>query len=150
MRGANSNLSSSHTPLLEGTRHNASVLIPSKSIKLLSFFLSLLLLLLLALAMVLTNPGTRSDKSATVIEIGGTGTLPRGVSEGVSGKSVRTFRTAYPWTNAMLAWQRTSYHFQPEKNWMNGTHCSDFLLFPTFAIYPLLLLFTVIQVGKFV
>ncbi|GAA0148393.1 hypothetical protein LIER_36714 [Lithospermum erythrorhizon] len=27
---------------------------------------------------------------------------------------------AYPWTNSMLSWERTSYHFQPEKNWMNG------------------------------
>ncbi|KAL8149272.1 hypothetical protein AgCh_006318 [Apium graveolens] len=26
---------------------------------------------------------------------------------------------AYPWTNDMLSWQRTSYHFQPQKNWMN-------------------------------
>ncbi|KAK1360995.1 Beta-fructofuranosidase [Heracleum sosnowskyi] len=27
---------------------------------------------------------------------------------------------AYPWSNEMLSWQRTSYHFQPQKNWMNG------------------------------
>lgn len=27
---------------------------------------------------------------------------------------------SYPWTNAMLSWQRTGYHFQPLKNWMNG------------------------------
>lgn len=27
---------------------------------------------------------------------------------------------ASPWTNEMLSWQRTSYHFQPQKNWMNG------------------------------
>ncbi|KAI8564605.1 hypothetical protein RHMOL_Rhmol03G0193500 [Rhododendron molle] len=47
----------------------------------------------------------------------------RGVSQGVSEKAVREFSgggPVYPWTNAMLAWQRTSYHFQPEKNWMNG------------------------------
>lgn len=25
----------------------------------------------------------------------------------------------YPWTNNMLSWQRTGFHFQPEKNWMN-------------------------------
>lgn len=149
MRGANSNPSSSYTPLLEGTRHNASVLIPSKSIKLLSFFLSLLLLL--ALAMVLTNPGRRSDKSVTVIEIDGSGTLPRGVSEGVSVKSVPSFRTAFPWTNAMLAWQRTAYHFQPEKNWMNGTHCSDFLLFfQLLQFTPCFCFLTFILVGKFV
>ncbi|KAL2550177.1 Acid beta-fructofuranosidase 3 [Forsythia ovata] len=46
----------------------------------------------------------------------------RGVSEGVSEK---TFRLAgsedvsYSWTKNMLSWQRTSYHFQPEDNWMN-------------------------------
>lgn len=27
--------------------------------------------------------------------------------------------SAYPWSNEMLTWQRTGYHFQPEKNWMN-------------------------------
>ncbi|VAI41554.1 unnamed protein product [Triticum turgidum subsp. durum] len=26
---------------------------------------------------------------------------------------------AFPWSNAMLQWQRTGFHFQPEKNWMN-------------------------------
>lgn len=52
--------------------------------------------------------------------------LSRGVAEGVSEKAVGEFYGAgpvYPWTNAMLAWQRTSYHFQPEKNWMNGRWC---------------------------
>ncbi|KAM0923553.1 hypothetical protein ACQ4PT_005456 [Festuca glaucescens] len=29
----------------------------------------------------------------------------------------------FPWSNAMLQWQRTGFHFQPEMNWMNGT-CS--------------------------
>jgi beta-fructofuranosidase len=32
---------------------------------------------------------------------------------------------AFPWSNAMLQWQRTGFHFQPEKNWMNdpnGNH----------------------------
>lgn len=49
--------------------------------------------------------------------------VPRGVREGVSEKSFRLFsgdRGEYPWSNSMLTWQRTSYHFQPEKNWMNG------------------------------
>lgn len=27
---------------------------------------------------------------------------------------------AIKWTNAMLSWQRTSFHFQPQMNWMNG------------------------------
>ncbi|RWR89268.1 Glycoside hydrolase [Cinnamomum micranthum f. kanehirae] len=49
--------------------------------------------------------------------------LPRGVAEGVSAKSVLMFlnpNETYPWTNSMLRWQRTAFHFQPEKNWMNG------------------------------
>ncbi|WCJ36490.1 Acid beta-fructofuranosidase [Euphorbia peplus] len=47
---------------------------------------------------------------------------PRGVAEGVSAKSNPSFfrdKVGYNWTNAMFSWQRTSYHFQPEKNWMN-------------------------------
>lgn len=27
---------------------------------------------------------------------------------------------AFNWTNAILSWQRTSFHFQPQMNWMNG------------------------------
>jgi beta-fructofuranosidase len=56
--------------------------------------------------------------------------VSRGVSAGVSEKS-NTFLSAagnkvggesesFPWNNTMLSWQRTSFHFQPEKNWMNG------------------------------
>lgn len=123
MRGVNRNnptipsvSSSQKTPLLEG-RGNGSI--ASKSLKFLS--LAFALLLLIALAMSVGEQARRSDKPAVVVEIDGIGTVPRGVSEGVSAKSVPMFGTAYPWTNAMLAWQRTAYHFQPEKNWMNGT-----------------------------
>ncbi|CAI0404469.1 unnamed protein product [Linum tenue] len=50
----------------------------------------------------------------------------RGVREGVSAKSSPGFvgeeeeRVSYNWTNAMFTWQRTAYHFQPQRNWMNG------------------------------
>ncbi|KAF5734429.1 acid invertase [Tripterygium wilfordii] len=45
----------------------------------------------------------------------------RGVSAGVSEKANRIFGgEAYPWDNKVLSWQRTAFHFQPEKNWMNG------------------------------
>ncbi|XP_074368511.1 beta-fructofuranosidase, soluble isoenzyme I isoform X2 [Apium graveolens] len=46
----------------------------------------------------------------------------RGVAQGVSEKRFRqaTAEPAYPWTNDMLSWQRTSFHFQPQENWMNG------------------------------
>ncbi|XLR22576.1 hypothetical protein HN51_068822 [Arachis hypogaea] len=50
--------------------------------------------------------------------------VSRGVSAGVSEKSNRLFSSnngeMYPWNNSMLSWQRTAFHFQPEKNWMNG------------------------------
>ncbi|KAK9276110.1 hypothetical protein L1049_005641 [Liquidambar formosana] len=49
--------------------------------------------------------------------------VSRGVSAGVSEKSNRMFAGAkvpsFPWSNSMLSWQRTAFHFQPEKNWMN-------------------------------
>lgn len=52
--------------------------------------------------------------------------MPRGVAEGVSAKSNPSAfdeeKVSYNWTNAMFSWQRTAYHFQPEKNWMNGRY----------------------------
>ena len=51
----------------------------------------------------------------------------RGVADGVSEKSTAPLLGAaggaveeFSWTNVMLAWQRTAFHFQPPKNWMNG------------------------------
>lgn len=29
-------------------------------------------------------------------------------------------REAFPWNDNMLSWQRSAFHFQPEKNYMNG------------------------------
>lgn len=49
--------------------------------------------------------------------------ISRGVSAGVSEKanliSSGSQTPEYPWNNSMLSWQRTAFHFQPEKNWMN-------------------------------
>ncbi|XP_076894112.1 beta-fructofuranosidase, soluble isoenzyme I-like [Bidens hawaiensis] len=48
--------------------------------------------------------------------------ISRGVLQGVSEKSnllSSDVEEVYPWTNAMLSWQRTGFHFQPPKNWMN-------------------------------
>ncbi|VAI52857.1 unnamed protein product [Triticum turgidum subsp. durum] len=49
-----------------------------------------------------------------------------GVSEKTSGAATHggmlgaeAGGNAFPWSNAMLQWQRTGFHFQPEKNWMN-------------------------------
>ncbi|XP_043694930.1 beta-fructofuranosidase, soluble isoenzyme I-like isoform X2 [Telopea speciosissima] len=59
------------------------------------------------------NEDTTSSSSST----------PRGVSEGVSDKTFRLFSgngIPFSWTESMLSWQRTGYHFQPKKSWMNG------------------------------
>ncbi|XP_074357518.1 acid beta-fructofuranosidase-like isoform X2 [Apium graveolens] len=50
--------------------------------------------------------------------------LPRGVAEGVSLKSFRwplweLKLPSFPWSPKMLSFERTSFHFQPKKNWMN-------------------------------
>ncbi|PON92960.1 Beta-fructofuranosidase [Trema orientale] len=63
----------------------------------------------------------------------------RGVSAGVSEKTSRLFSgensVAFPWNNSMLSWQRTAFHFQPEKNWMNGTFFSFFYYYYFLAFY---------------
>ncbi|KAG4131155.1 hypothetical protein ERO13_D09G190000v2 [Gossypium hirsutum] len=48
--------------------------------------------------------------------------VSRGLAAGVSEKSNWVFGgdlPDHPWNNSMLSWQRTAFHFQPEKNWMN-------------------------------
>ncbi|OAY59981.1 acid beta-fructofuranosidase [Manihot esculenta] len=51
--------------------------------------------------------------------------ISRGKSAGVSEKAnlisgvSESSTDQYPWNNSMLSWQRTAFHFQPEKNWMN-------------------------------
>ncbi|KAF5729875.1 vacuolar invertase [Tripterygium wilfordii] len=47
-------------------------------------------------------------------------TSSRGVSAGVSEKANQILGgESYRWDNNVLSWQRTAFHFQPEKNWMN-------------------------------
>ncbi|KAF8380477.1 hypothetical protein HHK36_027963 [Tetracentron sinense] len=122
----------SYTPLPEEAEPTG---IPASRLKhLKSFFITLCGILFLGLLMVLihdqgsttTTPvvveGERSLSSSTMIMGENIKAVSRGVPEGVSEKSFRLFSgegDSYPWTNAMLSWQRTSYHFQPQKNWMN-------------------------------
>ncbi|XBI57397.1 hypothetical protein VPH35_038801 [Triticum aestivum] len=64
-------------------------------------------------------PGDQVAAAGRVVEVAAS----RGVVQGVSEKSTAPALLgggAYDWTNAMLAWQRTAFHFQPQKNWMNG------------------------------
>ncbi|CAH1419985.1 unnamed protein product [Lactuca virosa] len=55
--------------------------------------------------------------------------LSRGVEKGVSEKAFHPLLGAdnsYPWSNNMLDWQRTAFHFQPKKNWMNDPNAPVF------------------------
>ncbi|CAN1159076.1 Beta-fructofuranosidase, soluble isoenzyme I [Linum perenne] len=74
------------------------------------------LISLLVMVGLLALTGYLSQRPAVVV-------VERGVKEGVSAKSSLAAArevSSYNWTNAMLTWQRTAYHFQPERNWMNG------------------------------
>ncbi|KAK1261917.1 Beta-fructofuranosidase, soluble isoenzyme I [Acorus gramineus] len=76
------------------------------------------LLALLAVALRGGGGGGGGAAAEGVVDV-----VVRGVREGVSEKSsgVRLSGGAsYPWSNEELVWQRTAYHFQPLKNWMNG------------------------------
>lgn len=87
-----------------------------KSLKLISgiFFF---LFLLLAAFVILNNQSPSTSETLTPAP------PSRGVSQGVSEKTFRDVSGAshvsYAWSNAMLNWQRTGYHFQPQRNWMN-------------------------------
>ncbi|KAL4360755.1 hypothetical protein GQ457_04G014300 [Hibiscus cannabinus] len=91
--------SSPHAPLL----HPPSARTPPSPLKATLTLVSLILLLSLALLNHSPSP-------------------PRGVAQGVSAKSNPSLLSHPPfnWTNAMFSWQRSAFHFQPQKNWMNG------------------------------
>lgn len=61
--------------------------------------------------------------------------LPRGIAQGVSAKSNPSFsdEASFNWTNAMFSWQRTAFHFQPERNWMNGRYTHSFYYLSYFS-----------------
>ncbi|XVF54978.1 hypothetical protein PTKIN_Ptkin05aG0223900 [Pterospermum kingtungense] len=77
---------------------------------------------LLALVTLVINQIQEQSPSPTSKSASFTKLQPRGVAEGVSAKSNPSLldQVSFNWTNAMFYWQRTAYHFQPEKNWMNG------------------------------
>ena len=85
---------------------------------------SLLGILSLALFATILLAGGRNDRR----ELVPVSPISRGPHAGVSEKSSGVFlgesTLRYPWTNPMLSWQRTAFHFQPEKNWMNGSPSS--------------------------
>lgn len=118
-----------HTPLLpetdprrrapNGGRHERS------SSTVLPVVVSAALLLVLTAVTVFSlqhvdGPGAAMPAGDVVVEVAAS----RGVVEGVSEKTTAPLLGGavrdFGWTNAMLSWQRTAFHFQPPKNWMNG------------------------------
>ncbi|RLM66079.1 hypothetical protein C2845_PM16G15050 [Panicum miliaceum] len=100
---------------------------PSSSTVLPAVVSAALLLVLAAVAILASQhaddgQGGVAAAAGRVVEVAAS----RGAAKGVSEKSTAPLLGAggalrdYAWTNAMLAWQRTAFHFQPPKNWMNG------------------------------
>lgn len=125
-------VSGPYAPLL-GTDYSAGEK-PRRPLKGFLLILSALLLVGLVLALIgetrpsapqLTDLTFNSPAEFTNISAAAQFLEPasRGPSAGVSEKSSRLHsgvKVPFPWSNTMLSWQRTAYHFQPEKNWMNG------------------------------
>nr|GLL21063.1 soluble acid invertase FRUCT2 [Ipomoea trifida] len=119
-----------YTPLPEQP-HSAGVEIRDrKPFKIIS---GIILSSLFLLALILVAVNYQAPPShAPPLSSGGDNSQPaavippsRGVSQGVSEKAFRGASGAgngvsFAWSNLMLSWQRTSYHFQPVKNWMNA------------------------------
>lgn len=127
MDGAHDATESTHAPLLPETNPQSqrapawqkrpSTVLPAVASS----------VLLLGLATLLVY-GFQHDRQGAVVAAGRVVEVAasRGVVEGVSEKSNTPALLGgagalrdYAWTNAMLAWQRTAFHFQPPKNWMN-------------------------------
>jgi beta-fructofuranosidase len=60
-------------------------------------------------------------------EVSATSSVPgrRGKDFGMSEKA-SSADGGFPWSNAMLQWQHTGFHFQPLKHYMNGTFAVGF------------------------
>jgi len=117
-----------HTPLLNHPpRLNNNGHKPSKGIfVMLCSIVFLMSLLALIMIMIMIKSQNHSEKFTETTPFDSF-ISPRGVSQGVSPKSNLFHRASYNWTNAMFSWQRTAFHFQPQKNWMNG-RCLVYLL----------------------
>ncbi|RRT46585.1 hypothetical protein B296_00054347 [Ensete ventricosum] len=125
---SSSSIPCSYPPLLHPD-HSAATPSPKrkKCLQLLSFAAGSSVLIVCVVALV--SYGSNSASWAGLDGNGVSGTrrgVSRGLAEGVSEKSSAAMlrsSPSYPWTNSMLLWQRTAFHFQPQKNWMNGQPC---------------------------
>ncbi|XP_064965529.1 beta-fructofuranosidase 1-like [Musa acuminata AAA Group] len=121
---SSSSIPCSYPPLLHPD-HSATTPSPKrkKCLQLLSFAAGSAVLILCVVALV--SYGSNSASRTGLDGNGDSGTKrgdSRGLAEGVSEKSSAAMlrsSPSYPWTNSMLLWQRTAFHFQPQKNWMN-------------------------------
>ncbi|KAK2439818.1 acid beta-fructofuranosidase [Trifolium repens] len=105
-----------HTPLLNSSQK------PSKVI-FVTFGSIVFLMSMVALIIIQSqNSLQKLENTTPLANISLRPELPRGVAQGVSAKSNPSHfnEVSYNWTNAMFSWQRTAFHFQPQKNWMNG------------------------------
>lgn len=137
----------SYFPIPAGPGRASSPAQPRRSKKLLAGIL-FSSFLLISLILALTNQTPASQVKPNNISTSAdhkpstAGPPSRGVSQGVSEKVFRRVGgggLGFSWNNVMLSWQRTAFHFQPEKNWMNGWCAAQFLLFsiPCFYIFIL-------------
>lgn len=132
---------SPYVPLIDAgkdpTRTPAKSRRPSRVVVLL---LAGLLAVALLVAVALNYKGNRDEDSFPFDKIVVSSTnrpenrvpaVARGVEEGVSAKSFIPLSGSPKchWTNKMLTWQRTAYHFQPKKNWMNGNFIFNLYIF---------------------
>lgn len=113
-----------HTPMLNSSKKPSKVIIVT--------FASIVFLI--SMVALIINQSQNSFKKIEIIHVTNISSsikLPRGVAQGVSAKSnlYNFHKVSYNWTNAMISWQRTAFHFQPQKNWMNGKCTLAYFLF---------------------
>ncbi|ESW29326.1 hypothetical protein PHAVU_002G061200 [Phaseolus vulgaris] len=123
---SHSELPCSYGPIPDGPHSPAE---PGRHVMKKGLFISsgLLLLLLSLLAFNAyyphSTPPNESEHNPHTVPSSTLKPFSRGVSSGVSQKSTWVLNSnngeSYPWNNTLLSWQRTAYHFQPQKNWMN-------------------------------
>lgn len=123
-------LPTSYSPLPDGPNNGAPANRRQHK-KGLLIFSGLLAIVLLAAIFTTWEPNLRSNQNDSLLAVSKEPTaiksqklvpLSRGKSAGVSEKSnPLTLDPNFPWNNSVLSWQRTAFHFQPERNWMNGT-----------------------------
>lgn len=114
---------SGYTPLPDGSNPTADPVTRRRYIKACLAVISGILAISLFLALIdyrgsdNVNAGSLSAKKPEYLQ-----PPTRGPAAGVSEKVNLGFSgnlQSFPWNNSMLSWQRTAFHFQPEKNWMN-------------------------------